>query len=138
MPTNTITKMNPEVKALWVDALRDGTRKQGHGQLRKDDNFCCLGVLSELGYEAGICERFQNEVIDVDDNGVETKHIEYRYGRQRASAFLPQEVMEWAGIKSDNGLFNNTENGDHNSLVFLNDSLELDFLGISNHVEKFF
>ena len=41
-------KMNPEIKAKWVAALRSGEYKQGRGQLRSEDLFCCLGVLCDL------------------------------------------------------------------------------------------
>jgi hypothetical protein len=41
-------KMNPEIKAKWVAALRSGEYKQGRGQLRSEDRFCCLGVLCDL------------------------------------------------------------------------------------------
>ena len=45
--------MNPEVKKLWVEALRGGKYVQGKGKLHyisKDgqEKFCCLGVLCDL------------------------------------------------------------------------------------------
>jgi hypothetical protein len=46
-------KMNPEIKALWVAALRGGKYKQGKNKLRSSDNeFCCLGVLCNLHAQA--------------------------------------------------------------------------------------
>lgn len=42
------TKMEPALKAKWVDALRSGKYTQGHGYLLKDSKFCCLGVLLEI------------------------------------------------------------------------------------------
>lgn len=60
-----LPKMDPEIKAEWVAALRSGTYNQGKGKLKAvfdrwsdpeklsgDDTelrHCCLGVLSELG-----------------------------------------------------------------------------------------
>ena len=46
-------KMNPEFKALWVEALRSGKYKQGKGKLRQGDehdgfSYCCLGVVTDL------------------------------------------------------------------------------------------
>jgi hypothetical protein len=32
----------------WCEALESGKYKQGSGQLRDDDCFCCLGVLCDL------------------------------------------------------------------------------------------
>lgn len=41
-------KMNSELKAKWVAALRDPRRKQGNGWLRTEDGMCCLGVLCDV------------------------------------------------------------------------------------------
>lgn len=44
-----ITKQECEI---WIDALRSGKYKQGHGMLRTETSegveFCCLGVAQEL------------------------------------------------------------------------------------------
>jgi hypothetical protein len=41
-------KLNPELKARWVAALRSSEYKQGRYLLRNDENeFCCLGVLCD-------------------------------------------------------------------------------------------
>lgn len=38
--------MNPEIKSLWLAALRSGEYRQGqHDLLDSDGNACCLGVL---------------------------------------------------------------------------------------------
>jgi hypothetical protein len=39
-----MTKMTPENKKIWTDALRSGDYKQGQDHLKKDDCYCCLGV----------------------------------------------------------------------------------------------
>jgi hypothetical protein len=44
--------LRPEVKKMWVDALLSGKYKQGKSVLRRDNRFCCLGVLSDLYAEA--------------------------------------------------------------------------------------
>jgi hypothetical protein len=43
-----IRKINPEVKAAWVTALRSGEYKQGQGKLRIENHYCCLSVLCDL------------------------------------------------------------------------------------------
>ncbi len=45
--------LKPEIKELWVDALRSGRYKQGLNDLADDNGgLCCLGVLAiELGCE---------------------------------------------------------------------------------------
>lgn len=47
MNQNIILK--PEIKNMWVEALRSGKYRQGNGALRNEHNeFCCLGVLCDL------------------------------------------------------------------------------------------
>lgn len=45
--------LNPEVKKLWVDALRSGDYKQGNGKLLLDGKYCCIGVLCDLMIKSG-------------------------------------------------------------------------------------
>ena len=37
--------MKKVTKKKWIAALKSGDFKQGKGQLRHRDNYCCLGVL---------------------------------------------------------------------------------------------
>lgn len=42
-----IRKMNPEVKAKWLEDLRSGEFRQGRSHLKDGfGNMCCLGVLA--------------------------------------------------------------------------------------------
>lgn len=43
-------KLDPEVKAAWLAALRSGEYRQGRNRLLtvEDRSFCCLGVLCDL------------------------------------------------------------------------------------------
>lgn len=43
-----MNKINPEVKAKWVAALRSGNYPQTKGRLRDANGFCCFGVLCDL------------------------------------------------------------------------------------------
>jgi hypothetical protein len=65
--------MKPEVKQMWLEALRSGKYKQGKRQLRDGNKFCCLGVLCDLS------------------------GLEYR----GSGVHLPDEVMAWAGLDSN-------------------------------------
>lgn len=40
--------MNKSVATKWVKALRSGKYKQGYKHLRRDNKYCCLGVLCEI------------------------------------------------------------------------------------------
>lgn len=73
--------LKPEIKALWVEALRSGEYKQTKFQLRKDDSFCCLGVLCNLHAQAH------------PEFAAEQKNPEI-YGEQRN--FPPTVVEQWA------------------------------------------
>ena len=72
-------KMNPEVKAKWVEALRSGEFTQGKYALRSRWNgevtFCCLGVLCEIAVKEEVVKKYNG------DRGV-----------------LPRDVSSWAGI----------------------------------------
>jgi hypothetical protein len=42
-------KMNPEIKAKWVAALRSGRYEQGQHRLKSETGeYCCLGVLCSV------------------------------------------------------------------------------------------
>lgn len=47
------TKMDPEQKAKWLEALRSGRYKQGRGALSGIGGFCCLGVFCDVVDSAG-------------------------------------------------------------------------------------
>jgi len=40
--------MHPEIKQMWIDALRSGDFKKGYRQLCRNNQYCCLGVLCEI------------------------------------------------------------------------------------------
>lgn len=101
--------MNQEVKTQWLEALRTKqiTRKngevfkfnQGTGKLRRRDlggvdKLCCLGVLTELGVEAGVLpppefSRYDECHYVNLDGFVETD-------------VLPDQVVAWAGLDNPN------------------------------------
>lgn len=86
--------MNKEVKQKWISALRSGEYKQGTGRLKREDEYCCLGVLCDL-----YIKEHKNEV------SWEEKRLTGYYfrGQQAEYGFhLPPEVITWAGITSDN------------------------------------
>lgn len=87
--------MNPDIKALWVASLRDGSFRRGRFQLRDlDDYFDPIGVLCELAVSAGVLdqpERYDNE------GGV---FFGYRYGSpgDYHATGLPKAVEEWSSL----------------------------------------
>lgn len=90
-------KMNPEVKQVWLKALRSGDYQQGRKRLKSDNHMCCLGVLCEeyrkvhpetSSWKSINClERF---TTDIDPAG------ESYFG------IPPPAVVAWAGLSQDN------------------------------------
>ena len=102
--------MKPEIKEMWVNALPN--YKQGKKCLRdQDDEFCCLGVLCDIYVQTG------NTEWDV----YRPVNQEYGYVILGNTAFLPDEVVEWAGLDSENPSFINSEHSeaDNEGKVFL-------------------
>ena len=94
------TKMNPEVKQKWIDALRSGKYEQGSEKLRGANGYCCLGVLCDLYAQE---HDTQWEFRGYDENSDETNPhpMDYWYFGDQ-SEFLPYSVMDWAGLKTHN------------------------------------
>lgn len=78
--------MDPEIKRLWVEALRSGEYRQNIGCLEDNGAYCCLGVLclrvkpdvnrfptitfQERFYlEYGIPEVESSQLADMNDTG---------------------------------------------------------------------
>jgi len=64
-----------EIADEWVKELRSGKFKQGRGKLKRDDSYCCLGVLCEISKQ-----EYKN------DHG-----------------FLSYEIQTWAGMHTNTG-----------------------------------
>jgi hypothetical protein len=83
--------VNPDIKTLWVNALRSGEYTKGHGQLfekgrhEDPDRHCALGVLAEEAGKAG--------VLTIDPLALD--HT--RFGPIDNHFYIPSAVAEWAG-----------------------------------------
>lgn len=87
--------MKKHIAKKWVAALRSGDYKQGKSALRGTDSkdrttFCCLGVLCNLHAQAHpkIAKTQTNPEIYLGEMD-----------------FLPEEVREWAGMKTNDGSY---------------------------------
>lgn len=91
-------RMNPEIKAKWVAALRSGEYKQGTCFLKQESDhphaFCCLGVLCDIAAKEGIIDwEFQTW------QGRSTWYASStKTAQDKDSERLPFCVMEWAGL----------------------------------------
>ena len=84
--------MDSRVKELWCSALESNEYEQCEGRLKKDNRYCCLGVLTEL---------YTKE--HPDDH--ETK-LNLATGTS-----LNKEVSSWSGIESFAADFSKMVNG---------------------------
>jgi hypothetical protein len=90
-------KLDPEVKAAWLQALRSGEYEQGTEMLRtRNDTYCCLGVLCELAVQADVIQRRHRP----------STPAEWEYGSDEdggdwSAGFPPMKVRRWAGFPKD-------------------------------------
>jgi hypothetical protein len=97
--------MKQEIAEKWVAALRSGKYTQTKEMLRSnEDRFCCLGVLCDI---SGLGEWLQ----PIWSSQSRSYTVDGAY----KSDFLPEAVMQWADIKTSNGVVNGK------SLAQLND-----------------
>lgn len=87
-----MAKMNPEVKAKWVAALRSGEYKQSRERVLADGRggFCCLGVLCDL-YAKATGSQWEPDVggLALPNGGL---------------YYPPEFVREWASFHEDQQL----------------------------------
>lgn len=124
--------MRAEIKTLWVNALRSGEYEQARGALhRKGEGYCCLGVLCDLAYKAGVVGR---------SKGFGTRYV---YGS--ADNGLPSEVREWAGLSGydpvvkwrfESSMGDIEWGADVFGLSYLNDGFHLTFDEIAELIEE--
>ncbi|NJO64368.1 MAG: hypothetical protein HC836_41230 [Richelia sp. RM2_1_2] len=134
--------MNQEIKQKWIVALRSGNYKQGRELLcivneKKEEEYCCLGVLCEIAAKENIVEK--TKFLDCDF---------FRYGI--SGYVLSTEVMSWAAIDSslaelpanlcfhkDGGIISCNHNSKPINLGVLNDAYNLTFDEIADVIEKY-
>lgn len=124
--------MNKEIKQKWVEALRSGKYTQGRNRLASSNgSYCPLGVLCELAVEADVAHKRQAESGYVYfvrfDNSV------YFAGSEEAVYSLPDRVVDWAGLSSNNPWIDTpTHRG---AIAHLNDNAGFSFDEIANGIE---
>lgn len=99
-----------EVQKLWIDALRSGKYIQGKGYLKKENKFCCLGVLCDLAAKDGSQWQW---------SGV-------KFGKR--SGIPPQEVVHYVNLSET----------EVTKLINMNDLSRKTFSDIADYLEKKF
>ena len=80
--------MNANVKRKWINALRNGNYKKCRYCLHDDDEYCCLGVLTQL-------------YLEEHNLTWERRKPEDPYYFGNAETALPDLVQEWAGLSEN-------------------------------------
>jgi hypothetical protein len=80
--------MKRSIARAWTKALESGEYEQTKGALRRGDKFCVLGVLCNLHAQA------HPEIAAKEK--VKSRYMGY-------GSLLPNEVVEWAGMNSNDG-----------------------------------
>ena len=120
------TKMNPEVKQKWIDALRSGKYEQGSEKLRTVTGYCCLGVLCDLYSQE---HNTQWEFRGIEETNLQPMDYWY-FGDQ--SEFLPESVMDWAGLKTPNpNVRIDVEDGDEDNWYYQDEIANVNDSGYS-------
>lgn len=138
------TKMNPEVKAKWLERLRSGTIPQIAGRLgNTEGGRCCLGVLCDIAVEEGV---IPEAVLDPVSGY-------YRYGNPNglplgvfdtngtSTATLPVGVQTWAGVRGKElelpvPVNFNPERNPAKVITLLNDAAGYTFPQIADVIEE--
>lgn len=69
-------RMDPEVKARWVAALRSGEYKQIKGALKREGGHCCLGVLCDLYAKERGLKRWNDGQLSADADRTHSIHFQ--------------------------------------------------------------
>lgn len=128
--------MNPEVKQLWLAALRSGEYTQGRNALAKYDyevgemTFCCLGVLCEVARRSG---------VDVQSDDLLTEDHEHFNLYNGDMELPPPIVVAWAGLEDRCATYTWEYGGvaGTTTLAEQNDK-GASFIRIANTIEKYF
>jgi hypothetical protein len=133
---------NREVIQLWIDALRSGKylqasmclRDPAEGPFRRDDRFCCLGVLCDLYLKSP-----EGQESGARWNAHQFIHPE----ADTASLIAPEPVRYWAGLPHRNprieGLrLPDDEPGQVHNLSSLNDDGGWTFKQLADLIEERF
>ena len=122
--------MKKEIAEQWAAELRSGKYKQGAAYLKYENCYCCLGVLCEISNISNFEETSFEDVDRIDAD-------EY-FG---CNTELPNEVMEWSGMRNEVGDFldvaikSELRLNKYTSLTAANDS-GVSFLEIADFIEK--
>ncbi len=107
-----------DLRQEWIKALENGEWKQGKYTLKKEDKFCCLGVVCEL------YRRKTNQgewVVSSLEEGREG----FNLGKETVDEYLPESLMISLGLTI----------AQTTHLATCNDDYNMDFVEIANKIK---
>lgn len=90
--------MTPDLKLMWIRALRSGKYQQDECGLRSCDGFCCLGVLADIQG----CEWRDDKPFRGDER-MSPALIPAGYLRPKFAGGISHAVQERLAEMNDNG-----------------------------------
>jgi hypothetical protein len=115
---------------MWLRALRSNLFPQNKSFLSVDGGFCCLGVGCEIAILAGLPLHKKTQGKTEAGNSLPTFYDDN-------SAFPPPSVGDWLGLRTVQGEYFVTENGERHAktLARLNDD-GVSFQAIADLIES--
>lgn len=140
--------MNQQVKEKWVAALRSGKYEKGLFSLkvhRKETNttcHCVLGVLCEIGVEAGLLKE-KTGLLAGDIKFAFAPIVEKEPKNIMDYHYIPVELQNWAELhasthKPSYGDIQIRYQGKVQSITYLNDVLKLNFNQLADAIEAYY
>lgn len=121
-------KLKPQIKKLWIKALKSGKYNQGKGALCNINNqFCCLGVLCDL-HRIKVLKKGKHVWKKSSKGTVIFSYLDN-------NGILPRQVANWAYQKNNFSELNPIVNDRVDTLSSLNDS-NTSFETIADIIEK--
>lgn len=126
------TRMDPSIKQRWVSALRSGSYHQGRNFLRRENDYCCLGVLCDLHAQSYSQDWTLYGQRTTKQGGTPRQIFQY----DGFDSVLPEQVVDWSGLDAQDPIVAHDE--DLTSITKLNDLTGLSFEQIADLIEEQF
>lgn len=156
--------MKEDVQRKWIEALRSGEYVKCHGKLAMwspytgQFAYCALGVLVEVARLDGVPIVLDKDVPTDDDD--ETQRVDvgcpnddtdwYEVRLNQMNSALPDEVVQWAGLETNNPLlvfphehfvafrdkYEDRVFSEEEHVAFLNDEVDFEFSTLADFIEN--
>lgn len=119
-----------ELQLKWIEALESGEYKQGKGQLRDGDQYCCLGVACDV-YDKATDQSGESGWINKPMGPHDNSYV-YRYGKHTLTTQL--SYPHGADLAEIFGINDSVEE----SVMTMNDVDNKNFIEIAAYLRELF